>query len=194
MKRYANLMTTSAVFRTAMRLHVRRWSLALGVLAVALAPIAAIRWEEARQARQEREAKEASYEPMRRLVQLNRDLRAEAGKLVKDERLELELSCRRHVSSLLTVVVAAAEESQGQLFVQHLQIHPNLPQGAAPLNAAASAEQKMVIEAAATLTYDVARLVEGLRKDPIKSVKVTSDVVVSQDGKDHKKYTVECLF
>jgi hypothetical protein len=196
MNRHVNLMTDSAKFRTAARLHLRWWGVSLAGLMVMLTPLTLMRWEEATKARKAHEAMESSYEPIRRLVKINRELRDEAVGLVKNDRLELELSWNRPVAVLLGVVSAAAAESSGQLYVEHLEIKDRPPGGGAPPTSAAnpSAEQRLHIEAAATTAYDIVTFVEALRKAPIKSVKVTSDAIISVDGKDHKKYTLECTF
>jgi hypothetical protein len=190
-KRYINLMSSGARFRTAARVRLRRWALALAVMVTVLAPLSIIRWDESRKTRNEHEAMEAGYEPIRRLIQLNRDLRTQAAALVGNERLALELSRRHPATTLLGLVGAAAAESRGELFIEHLTL-TQLPPGVGAAPTPTGAREQMVIEAAATLTYDIAGFVESLQKAPIASVKVVSDVVVSQDGMDRKNYTIEC--
>jgi hypothetical protein len=138
---------------------------------------------------------EAGYDPICRLVKLNRDLCTEAAALVKNRRLELELSRSRPTSALLKVVSAAAAKSDGQLFVEHFAINEHAPGDLAPPPAGAPAgEEKMVIDAVALATYDIAGFVEALKKQPVKSVKVLSDAVSSPQGGDRKSYKVECIF
>jgi hypothetical protein len=184
-------MSEAARFRAAAGVRARRWALALGVAVTVMAPLSIIRWEESRTVRNEHEAMEASYEPIRRLIQLNRDLRTQAVALVTDEKLALALSRRRPVTTLLGVASAAAAETRGQLYIEHLSL-TQLPPGDATSVASNDGSNRLVIEAAATLSYDIARFVEALQKAPIASVKVTSDVVVSQNGIDRKNYTIEC--
>jgi hypothetical protein len=194
--KHVNLMTDAARFRTEARVYLRWWSAGIVALAAALAPIAIWRRQEAHSARAACEAMEAGYDPICRLVKLNRDLRLEAAALVKNRRLELELSRSRPMSALLKVVSAAAAESDGQLFVESLAINEHAPGDVAPPPPAGAAvgEEKLVIDAVALASYDIAGFVEALKKQPVKSVKVLSDAVFSPQGGDRKSYKVECIF
>jgi hypothetical protein len=185
-------MSDAARFRVAARVRARRWALALAAAFTVMAPLSIFRREELRTLRNEHEAMEASYEPVRRLVQLNRELRSQATSLVTDEKLALSLSRRRPVTTLLGVASAAAAETRGQLFIEHLSLTQQ-PAGDDASSTPNAGSNRLVIEAAATLTYDIARFVEALQRAPIASVKVTSDVVVSQNGIDRKNYTIECI-
>jgi hypothetical protein len=193
MKR-VNLMTDASQFRSEARVYLRWWSFGLLGLVAALAPVSIWRWEATRRARAECDAREASYAPIRRLVKLNRDLREDAGRFVKDERLELELSRNQPMSALLNVVSAAAAESRGQLFVEHLAITKHAPHGDVTTSNAAATEEKIMIDAAAMAAYDIAPFVEALKKEPIKTVKVLSDLAPSPKDKDRKAYKLECTF
>jgi hypothetical protein len=189
MRRYVNLMSDAARFRTTARLVVRRWALALVATATLLTPLAGIHWQESRQVRQLHEAREASYEPIRRLNMMNMDLRTKAAALVRDERLPLELSRKRPVATVLGVVSAAAASSEGALFIEHLQVVQSPPAGPN----VAPAPDRLVIEAACTLKYDVTNFVDALKVPPISDARITSDEVVTENGVDRKNFTVECV-
>jgi len=189
MKHYANLMSEAAHFRAQAWIRLRRWALALALLGAVLVPLAGMRWRECRRVQQEHEALEARYAPIKRLNALNVKLRAEAGTLVRDERLALELSRHRPASALLGLISAAAASSRGELFIEHLNLTQNAPHG----ENQPAVEERMIIEAAATLRYDIAGFVKALEKPPIKQVRVTSDEVVSEHGIEHKSYVIECV-
>ncbi len=189
MRKYVNLMSEAAQFRTAARIYLRRWALALAVFVTALIPVATWRWQEARAVRQQHEALEASYKPIRTLTALNTQLRTAAVALVHDERLPLELAQKRPVASLLGIIAAAAAASNGELFIEHLHV-AQAPPGA---EAAQPPQDRVIIETAATLTYDVANFVEALKVAPIASVKVVADEIVTENGVDRKSYHLECL-
>ena len=189
MRNHVNLMSEGARFRTAARVRLRRWGLALAVSVTVLTPIASWRWQDARRIRQEHEALEASYEPIRRLNTANTELRTTAATLVRDERLPLALSRKRPVASLLGVISSAAATSNGELYVEHLNIaqSPPGPEGAP------AAQDRLIVEVATTLTYDISDFTQALRIAPITEVKVASDDLVSENGVDRKNYTLECL-
>jgi hypothetical protein len=194
MKR-VNLMTDASRFRSEARVYLRWWSCGLVALLAVLAPISIWRWHATRSARASCEAMEASYEPIQRLVKLNRDLRNDAGLLLKSKRLELELSRNRPASALLKVVSEAAAESHGQLFVEHLAISKHAPNGdTTTLAKDGGGEEKLVIDAAATASYDMAPFVEALKKEPIKTVKVVSNAAPLPQDKEKKTFKVECTF
>jgi hypothetical protein len=194
MKR-VNLMTDASRFRSEARVYLRWWSWGLAALLAVLAPISIWRWQATRTARAASEAMEASYEPIRRLVKLNRDLRNDAGMLLKNQQLELELSRHRPVSALLKVVSAAAAESHGQLFIEHLAITKHAPNGnTTTLAKDSGSQEKLVIDAAATASYDMAPFVEALKKEPIKTVKVVSNAAPLPQDKEKKMFKVECTF
>ena len=189
MRRYVNLMSEGAQFRSAARVRLRRWALALAVSVTVLTPIASWRWQDARRVRQEHEALEASYEPIRRLNTANTELRTTAVELVRDERLPLALARKRPVASLLGIVGAAAATSDGELFVEHL----NVAQSPPGPDGSPAAQDRLIVEVATTLTYDISDFTQALRVAPITDVKVASDDLVSEDGVDRKNYTLECL-
>jgi hypothetical protein len=194
MKR-VNLMTDASRFRSEARVYLRWWSCGLVGLMSALAPLSIWRWQATRSARAACEAMEASYDPIRRLVTLNRDLRNDAGELLKSERLELELAQNRPASALLNVVANAVAESNGQLFIEHLAITQHAPNGnTTPVAKEGAGEEKLVIDAAAVAAYDIAPFVEALKKEPIKTAKVLSDGAPSPQDKDKKVYKLECTF
>jgi hypothetical protein len=188
MKKYVNLMTEGARFRTAARLSIRRWGLALGAGATLMTPIAGWHWQEWQSIRHEHEALEASYEPIRRLNSMNMQLRTTAAKLVQDERLELELASQRPVTTVLGIVGAAAKQSDGALYIEHIQLDL-APPGAE----GARGPDRLTIEAACTLKYDVANFVAALKTAPIAEVKIITDELATKNGVDHKKYAVECV-
>jgi hypothetical protein len=189
MRKYVNLMSEGAQFRTAARVQLRRWVTALVATTVVLTPIAIGRWQEARRVRQDHEALEASYDPIRRLTSMNNELRTTAATLVRDDRLPLELSRKRPVGTLLGIVSAAAAASNGELYVEHLQLAQSPPSqpGAPP------AQDRLIIDVASTLTFDIANFVEALKVAPIAEVKVASDELVEENGIDRKNYSLECL-
>ena len=188
MKRYANLMSDGARFRTAARISLRRWSLALVTGATLLTPIAGWHWQEWRRICHEHEALEASYEPIRRLNTLNQQLRTTAANLVRDERLPLELSSNRPVATVLGIVGNAARQSGGALYIEHIQLDL-----APPGSEVAPAPDRLVIEAACTLKYDVANFVSALKTAPVAEVKIVTDELATKNGVDHKNYSVECV-
>ncbi|MCC6492039.1 MAG: hypothetical protein IT424_03355 [Pirellulales bacterium] len=188
MNRYVQLMSESAQFRAAARKHLRRWGAAAALLVAATAPLGAWQWRHQSQMRQQCEALEASYEPVRRLNGVNRNLRTQAITLVRDERLILELARQRPVTSLLACVAAATSASQGQAFVERLNFEQPVP------GSAEKSAPRLTVEVAATLSYDISEFVESLRREPIDAVKVTSDVVTTRDGIDRKTYTLLCEF
>jgi hypothetical protein len=190
MKRYVNLMSPAAQFRSLAGRRLRRWGTALAILALVLAPAAITSRAEGGRVRREHEALEALYEPVRRLNALNRQLRIEATNLVRDEQLVLELSRERPTVALLGVVSTAAAGSDGQLFIEQLSVIQR-PPGAA---AEGAGQQRLVIDAAAPLAYDVATFVEALHQAPVTAVKVVADEVVSKNGLDRKNYTLECAY
>jgi hypothetical protein len=182
-------MSEGARFRTAARIHIRHWTLALVATIVVLTPLAAGRWQEARRVRQEHEALEASYDPIRRLTTMNNELRSAAATLVRDDRMPLELSRRRPVGTLLGVVSAAAAASNGELYVERLHLAQAPPgQPGAP-----AAQDRLIVDVASTLTFDIANFVEALKVAPIADVKVASDELVEENGVDRKNYSLECL-
>lgn len=189
MRKYVNLMSESAQFRTAARVQLRRWVMALAATFVVLTPLAVGRWQEARRVRQEHEALEASYDPIRRLTSMNNELRNTAATLVRDDRLPLELSRKRPVGTLMGIVSAAAAASSGELYVEHLKLAQSPPSqpGAPP------AQDRLIIDVASTLTFDIANFVEALKVAPIAEVKVASDELVEENGIDRKNYSLECL-
>jgi len=189
MKRYVNLMSERAQFRVTARRQLRRWMLALALLIGILVPLSGMRWREHCRVQREHEALEACYEPVKRLNALNVKLRNEATALVRDERIPLELSRSRPAAVLLGLASAAAAASQGELFIERLDIAQNTPRG----ESEPAVPGRMIIEVAATLTYDVAGFVKALHKAPIGEVKVTSDEVVTVDGIDRKNYIIECV-
>src|SRR5688572_1587059 len=79
MKRYANLMSDQALFRVSARASFRRWAPALAGLLAMLAPVAVWHWQQCQRIRHEHEALEASYAPIRRLNEMNMELRADAA-------------------------------------------------------------------------------------------------------------------
>jgi hypothetical protein len=181
-------MTDGARFRTAARLLIRRWGLAVGTAATLVTPVAGWHWQECRTVRHEHEALEASYEPIRRLNAMNMQLRTAAAKLVSDERLSLELASQRPVATVLGIVGSAAKQSDGALYIEHIQLDIGAPGGDG-----IRAPDRLVIEAACTLKYDVANFVAALKTAPISEVKIVSDDMVTKNGVDHKNYTVECV-
>lgn len=189
MKRHVNLMSEGAKFRAAVRKQSRRWAVALALLVIVLVPLDGMRWREQTRVRHEHEALEASYEPVRRLSLVNRQLRTEAINLVRDERLSLELAQQRPLLTLLARISAAASAGNGQIYVEQITVEQ-----AVPGNAEKPVPNQVVVEAAATLTYDVSQFVESLKQPPITAVKVTSDVVTSENGVDRKNYTLECSY
>jgi hypothetical protein len=188
MKRHANLMTEGARFRAAARVLIRRWGVALAAGGTLLTPMAIWHWQECRRIRHEHEALEASYEPIRRLNSLNLQLRTTAAKLVGDERLALELAQQKPMTTLLAIVGEAARQSDGALYIQHVLIDVSPPdaEGIRP-------PDRLQVEAASTLKYDVARFVEALHVAPISEVKITTDVLATTNGVDHKNYAVDCI-
>ncbi|RIK86936.1 MAG: hypothetical protein DCC67_02415 [Planctomycetota bacterium] len=188
MKRYVNLMTESAQFGVAAREQLQRWALVAALLIAAAAPVVFFRVREHTRVRQQHEALEATYEPVRRLNERNRQLRREAIGLVRDERLSLELSRQRPIVSLLARVGAAASETRGEVFVERISVDQRVPGAAHP----ASAQDRMTVEAAATLTYDISEFAKALEAPPITAVKVTSEVITAEGGVDRKSYTLEC--
>lgn len=190
MKRHVNFMSETAQFRAATRRHSRQWAYALIAGALLLIPVGAVRWVEQTRVRHQHEAMEASYEPVRRLNAINGQLRNAAENLVRDERLVLELSRDRPMAALLGRVTRATEDSNGQLFVQRLTVSQSAP----GLKMGNAGHGRVVIEAAATLTYDVSQFVESLKAPPLADVKVTSDLVIAENGVDRKNYVLECAF
>lgn len=190
MKRHVNFMSEAAQFRAAVRRHLRRWAGALCACVLLLIPGGAVRWVEHAQVRHEHEALEACYEPVRRLNAINGQLRTAAMNLVRDERLALQLSRERPMAALLGRVTRAVEDSSGQLFVQRLTVSQSAP----GLKTGSAGRGRLVIEAAATLTYDVSQFVESLKAPPLNDVKITSDLVVAENGIDRKNYVLECEF
>jgi hypothetical protein len=189
MRKYANLMSEGAQFRAAARIQLRRWALALVAVIVVLIPLAVVRWQEVRRVRQQHEALEAGYDPIRRLTAMNNELRTAAATLVRDERLPLELSRNRPSGTLLAIVSDAAAASNGELYVEHLKLAQAPPSGAATT----PGQDRLIIDVATTLTFDVANFVEALKVAPIVDVKVAADELVEENGVDRKNYSLECL-
>ena len=127
MKRYSNLMTESARMRVSAAYYLRCWGMGILAGVAAATPVAVWQWQRARTLRQEHEALEASYEPFRRLEQMNGELRTAATKLVQDERLPLELSRRRPTATLLGIVGTAVAATEGALFVEHMEVSQTPP-------------------------------------------------------------------
>jgi hypothetical protein len=188
MRNCVNLMSDGARMRATLRLRIRHWAAVWGLLVVAAAPFIAARWFDRHGVEQEHAALEARYEPFGRLSVENRQLRAAAQKLVKDEKISLELSRQRPVAALLGLTSKAAAATGGELFVRKITFTQD------PLADVEKSRGKMIIEAAGTLTYDVAAFVEALTQPPFSAVRVLSTEVESQDGVEQKNYTVECEF
>lgn len=189
MKKYVNLMTDVACYRNAARVTTRRWITAGAACLLIAAPTAFFKWEHCRQVSQEYDALEASYEPVRRLNGINMQLRTTAAALVRDNRLPLELSRRRPVTTLLGIASGAAAQSEGALFINHIEISQT-PAGG---DGAAQQADRMTIEAACTLKYDIANFVAALTVAPVSAVKIVTDDLAVVDGIDRKTYTVECV-
>jgi hypothetical protein len=181
-------MSESSRFRVAVCVLLRRWALGVAAVVAAAAPLAGMRYREYSRVCQEHEALEAAYAPVKWLADMNLQLRKEAAALVRDDRLPLELSRHRPAAALLGVASAAAADSGGELFIEHLSITQSVPsdEDGRPV------EDRMVIEATAKLTYDIADFVEALKQAPVRAVKVAADDVVSLNGFDCKNYVIEC--
>ena len=188
MKRYANLMSDAARFRVAARVAFRRWALALAVLTTLLAPISIWHWQECQRIRHEHEASEASYAPIRRLNEMNAELRTTAASLVRDKRLALELSRRRPAWNLLAIVTAATESTGGSVYIEHVNLSQTPPGGAA----STQSQDVLTIDAVCPPQFDIATFVEALDQPPFTEVKITSDDLSTRDGVDRKTYAIEC--
>jgi hypothetical protein len=188
MKRHVNLMSDAARFRVAARVALHRWALALAVLATLLAPISIWHWQECRRIRHEHEASEASYAPIRRLNDMNAELRTTAASLVRDQRLTLQLSRRRPAWTLLGIVTAATAATGGSVYVEHIDLAQTPPGGAA----STPSQNVLTIEAVCPPQFDIATFVDALDKPPFTEVKITSDDLSTRDGVDRKTYTIEC--
>jgi hypothetical protein len=188
MRNYVNLMSDSARLRAAMGLRIRCWATAWAVIVIAVMPFAGMRWLQRRGIEQQRAALEARYEPFGRLSVENRRYRTEALKLVKQERIPLELSRKRSVAALLGLASKAAAATDGELYIQQLTFTQD------PLAAAEKPKGKLIIEASGTLAYDVAGFIEALNQAPFASVRVLSTEVETQDDVEQKNYSVECVF
>jgi hypothetical protein len=188
MKRHANLMSEAARFRVAARILLRRWAIALAATVALLAPITVWRWQECRRTRLEHEALEASYAPIRRLDEMNMELRNAATALVRDERLTLELSRRRPPTTLLGIVSAAAAATNGSVYIQSLNLSQSPPGASVP----SGGQDMLTVEAACPPQFDIATVVDALKQPPFTEVKITSDDLSSADGVDRKTYTIEC--
>ena len=190
MKRHANLMSDGARFRVAARVSLRRWALALAATVTMLTPLSIWHWQECRRIRHEHEALEASYAPIRRLNEMNLELRTAATSLVRDERLTLELSRRRPTATLLGIVSAATAVTNGALFIEHI----NLAHTAPGAQAGTARQDQLTIEAACPPQFDISTFVDALKQPPFTEVKIRSDGLTTNDGVDRKTYTIECLF
>ena len=191
MRNHVNLMSDNAVFSAAAKLRVRRWAVVVGVLIAALIPIGAVRWQRCSDVRVVHEALEARYEPMRQLTLVNRTLSAEAAELVQLERVPLHLSRKPTATSLIGLASRAAATSAGEMFIEQIILAPMEPADGA---ASSVSGGRMVLEVAGTLTYNIAQFVDTLDALAFNSVSVTKSEVVSQDGVDRRKYTIECLY
>lgn len=190
MRNHVNLMTERATLMVSLRHCMRYWATAVAALVAVLTPIAAGRWLESRQTWREFQAIEASYEPIRRLSEHNRELCTDARNLVSNERVELQLARYRPVTSLLARVSAAAAASDGQLYVEELSFTQQLP------GVAADGVQpgRVTIHAVCSLTYDIATFMHALRHPPIADVQARGDAVTNADGIDRKSYVIECTY
>ncbi len=188
MRRHVNLMSDVARFRVAARISLRRWAVALVAAATMLAPVSIWHWQECRRIRHEHEALEASYAPIRRLNEMNMELRTAAISLVRDERLTLELSRRRPVATLLGLVSAATAATNGALYVESVALAQTPPGSPATT----SAHDVLTIEAACPPQFDISTFVDALKQPPFREVVITSDDLTTNNGVDGKRYTIEC--
>ncbi len=190
MKRYANLMSDQARFRVSARASLRRWALVLVALLTLLAPMAIWHWQQCQRIRHEHEALEARYAPIRRLNEMNMELRADAASLVRDERLTLELSRRRPVDTLLGIIGAATAASKGALFIERInltQTPPGAPAGTPGVDV-------LKVEAACPPQFDISTFVDALKRPPFADVTISSDDLSTENGVDRKIYSIECRF
>jgi hypothetical protein len=190
MRRHVNLMSESARFRAGARVSLRRWALVLATIMTMLTPISIWRWQECQRIRHEHEALEASYAPIRRLNDINTELRTAASSLVRDERITLELSRRRPVATLLGIVSAATAATNGALFIERINLTQTPPGAAAGM----PGSNVLKIEAACPPQFDISIFVDALKQRPFSEVKITSDDLASSNGVDRKTYTIECRF
>lgn len=184
-----NLMTQGAQLRSAAERVARIWALIIGVMVLALAPLGGWTWQKRCKALRRHEALQASYEPIRQLAGENRTLAVEATTLVERERLPLTLARRRPVVALLGVVSDAIAECGGAVYMEHMALTR-----VAPPAAGAAAAGRLLVDASATLAFDISRLTKLLARPPITAVKILSSETANDDGTPIKTYSVECLF
>lgn len=189
MRSHVNLMSDEAQFRVALRISARYWTIAWALLVMALIPMAGVRWQQRRDVRQRHEALEARYQPIQRTSSENRQLRTAAEKLVREQRIPLELSRDRAIATLLAVTSRAVEKTGGELYVRQITLANHVPGGQT-----GAGRGRMIIDAAGTLTYDVSALVDALDQAPLVDVKVISTEVVTDQDVEQKHYNIECSY
>jgi hypothetical protein len=190
MVKSVNLMSEGAQFRSTADRLLRQWALVLGGILAVMTPLAAWAWTERRGAAQEHAALVARYEPIRRLAADNRRLGEDARKLVADERTALKLSRRRPVAALLAAVSEAVRATDGEAFVEHINVARD--GGAKPEDIDPAG--RLLLEVATTEGYDVSQLTKALDQPPFTSVKVTLSDAVREGDVPRNTHTIECQF
>lgn len=178
-----NLMSEAALNRSAADRIVRGWLAIVGVCLLLVTPLSGWTWLCRQQVVQEHEALEARYEPIRRLAATNRELSQKAVALVRTERVPLELSRRRPVAALFSVIGEAIASTAGEAFIVHL----TMARDSAAKPDAVDPGGVLTIDVVTTEGYDIAELVRELDQPPFRSVKVvSSEASVEADVKNNK--------
>jgi hypothetical protein len=185
-----NLMSDAAVSRSAADRIMRGWLVVVGLFLLVITPLSTWTWLCRRDVVQEHEALEARYEPIRRLAATNRELSQNAAKLVRTERVPLELSRRRPVAALLNTIGEAIASTGGEAFI----VHFSLSRDPAAKTDAVDPGGLLIIEVVTTEGYDIAELARALHQPPFKSVKVLSSEAAIEANVKNNKHSIECVY
>jgi hypothetical protein len=185
-----NLMSQTAVNRSAADRILRGWLVVIGAILLVVTPLTTWTWLCRQKVVREHEALEARYEPIRRLAATNRELSQQAVELVRTEYVPLKLSRRRPIGALLNVIGKAIASTAGEAFIVHI----NMVRDSAAKQDAVDPGGVLNIEVVTTEGYDIAALVRELNQPPFKSVKVlSSEAAVEADVKNNK-HSIEFLY
>lgn len=193
MANYINLMSERAQFRAAAKRAAVRWAAVVALLGATLTPMGVYAWHERQVAIAEQESLEIQYKPIHQLSLDIRRLRKEASSLVRIERTALELARVHPPSTLLGVVSAAAEESDGELYIKRVTI-TQTPVRDSQLAEATDQRGRLALEASSSVAYDVQRFVKLLTQHPLSEVKLLSTESAAESTGTRKRYGIECEF
>ena len=126
MTRHVNLMSRHARIRTELRRRTRQWACIIVTVALLLSPTLFVGWWSVHQNGQNLLTLEAEYDPIRQLKSAIKSYEQQIDRIRSEEATALKLaSLDTPVITLFGIVGGAFSESQGAVYLEHVEFRQN---------------------------------------------------------------------